>query len=198
MEVGIVNYGLGNLGSLQNILKYLGKKPVLIQDPHEIVNFARVIVPGVGHFGTGMNLLVSSGFDTAIRNYVQIEGSKLLGICLGMQILLEYSEEGNTSGLGLITGKVSKFISKHTSTNMGWREVKLYKESFFYDCYNGNGRFYFIHSYHISDDMVFTTGVSHFGNDFCALYEKDNIIGAQFHPEKSHSYGKIFFQKFCS
>lgn len=197
----IVDYGMGNLASIKNMIKKVGGKSIISSDPEEVKNASALIFPGVGSFDNAVLKLESSGLKQVILDFVD-SGKPFLGICLGMQLLFEKSEEGKLPGLGLIKGTVNKFNFPQgvlKVPHMGWNKVNVYNPD---NCnlYNGlesENRFYFVHSFHAnctnSDDIYAT---SNYGFEFTCSVKKNNVYGAQFHPEKSHKFGMKFFKNF--
>ncbi len=198
--IAIINYNMGNLRSVQNAFDKIGKKATIISDPSKIKDYDRVILPGVGAFGDAIEHLKSSGLDEALKEYAK-SGKPLMGICLGMQLLFEKSEEfGNHKGLGLIDGEVKQFDKSRFKTplkvpHMGWNRVTT-KSSKLFDKMDDSFYLYFVHSYHVvtSDDVTIAT--THYGYDFCSAVESENIYGFQPHPEKSHKFGLKILENF--
>jgi glutamine amidotransferase len=199
----IVDYGTGNLTSIKNMLKKCGADVIISDDVNDISAADKYILPGVGSFDHGISNLRSAKYFTVFQEKVLKKGTPVLGVCLGAQLLAESSEEGSLPGLGWISGKVVRFdqsivsLEKLKVPHMGWSEVELKKEShIFYDMYL-NPRFYFVHSYHWvcsnKEDELMTAD---YGYTFTAGVEKSNIIGVQFHPEKSHKYGLRLYENF--
>jgi imidazole glycerol-phosphate synthase subunit HisH len=200
--IAVVNYGLGNLGSILNMLKRIEEKAMITSTSEEIKRADKIILPGVGAFDNGMQNIESLGLSDALREKVLIEKKPILGICLGMQLLMENSEEGVRRGLGWIDGKVVKFKFDHQDVSMkiphmGWNMVQIINESPLSNGFNQEASFYFVHSYHVvcksEQNVLFST---HYGYDFTSAVQKDNIFGVQFHPEKSHRYGMTLLKNF--
>ena len=202
--IAIINYEMGNLGAVKNMLKKIKvKEEVLITSNYkDILKASKIILPGVGSFDEGMKNLLKLRLIDAIYTKVE-EGSPILGICLGMQILMEKSEEGKEKGLSLIEGEVVKFRFKEKDPNlkiphMGWNIVKPtnYK-TLFKNFEEKNIRFYFVHSYHVvCNDKAHILGWTNYEYDFASAISKNNIFGVQFHPEKSHKFGMKLFKNF--
>ena len=198
--IHIVNYGLGNLGSIQNMLKKVGAESSITSSPADLKNAEKIILPGVGAFDSGMRQIRERGFEDILIQKAAVEKKPILGICLGMQLLTEGSEEGQLKGLGLIAAKTKKFTPSDTIKvpHMGWNTVKIIKSSPLVDQLPEETRFYFVHSYYVScqnpEDVLMTT---FHGHEFDAAFEKDNIMGVQFHPEKSHKFGMILLSEFA-
>ena len=199
----IVDYSMGNLGSIRNMLKRIGYESVISSDIPDIMNAAKLILPGVGAFDNGMKSLIERELVPALSEKV-IEGkTPFLGICLGMQLLTERSEEGNSPGLGWIKGKTVRFDFggpnvKLKVPHMGWNTVSPSKPSCLYADMYDDPRFYFVHSFHVAcrdeGDILTRT---HYGIDFASSVERDNIRGVQFHPEKSHKFGMRLLKNFA-
>lgn len=203
--VVIIDYKVGNITSIQKMLKRAGVGEALISgDPKDIEKATKLILPGVGHFDYGMDQLRGSGLITLLNKKVLIDKTPIFGICLGAQLLTRGSEEGSQKGLGWIDADTVKFDSTKFDQNlkvphMGWSDVEfqerfpLFKEMPF------GSRFYFVHSYHLvcdrTEDVAVTT---YYGYEFTAGVIKDNIIGMQFHPEKSHKYGMQLLGNFVN
>lgn len=198
--VGIINYGLGNLGSIKNMLKVIGEKSVISSDPSVLDICDRYILPGVGAFDAGMTKLNELRLVDYIKNVAENEKKPLLGICLGMQLLGRKSEEGKLSGLNLISFDNIKFRLDDTDLrvpHMGWDIVDFNQDSPLLKNLEGTQRYYFVHSYHAQcdlDENVLMT--CEYGYKFAASVIKDNIMGVQFHPEKSHDFGMALLRNF--
>lgn len=200
----ILDYGLGNLGSISNMLKVIGEKAKITRDKKVIENSDGIILPGVGAFDAGMGKLNDSNLTDVIKTEAK-KGKPILGICLGMQLLGRKSEEGVLPGLSLIPFDCKKFKFENNELkvpHMGWDIVDFKKVNPLLDNLIGQQRYYFVHSYYAvcdnSSDVLMTCN---YGNDFAAAVVKDNVIGVQFHPEKSHDFGLALlnnFVKICS
>lgn len=181
--IGIVNYGCGNFGSIQNMLDYIGFDSEIITTPNELSRFNVLFLPGVGSFDTAMKSLNDGGWIKYIHEYVR-SGNKLIGICLGMQLLSTVSDEGILPGLNFIPGKVKRIPEHYITPHMGWNSVK------FMNNFNDKNKFYFVHSYHyIPDEKTHVLGTTSYNFEFVSAVNKGNVFGFQFHPEKSHKYG---------
>ena len=200
--ITIVNYGMGNLGSVQNMFKRIGVPSEISGDPAIIAKSTRLLLPGVGAFDAAMQKIADSGLLTVLNKKVLEDKVPTLGICLGMQLLTNSSEEGILQGLGWIPAKTVKFKfapdSKLKVPHMGWNYVFSKKDSPLTDNLPEEPRFYFVHSYFVQcdneEDVLTTTP---YGSDFHSIVQKDNVYGAQFHPEKSHKYGMKLLANFA-
>jgi glutamine amidotransferase len=191
VNICILNYGFGNTGSVKNMLKKLGVTNIeLSSNPEEILKASHLIIPGVGSFDNAMKKIKSLNLDNTIKAFVN-SGRPLLGICLGMQILGLSSEEGSENGLGLIPFINVRFRCKEQRVpHMGWNQIDFSKEVKLTTNLTKGDRFYFVHSYHASkvpsENILFTTI---YEEKFVSGVIHENIIGVQFHPEKSHIFG---------
>jgi len=200
--ITIVDYGAGNIASIQNMLKKIGVKAVMGSDEFSIEQADKLILPGVGAFDTCAQQLQESGLQEVLHKKVIGDKTPVLGICVGMQLMTGGSEEGVLPGLGWIKGRVVKFnkekIPGHLKIpHMGWAEAALNKPSRLFEDMYETPRFYFVHSYYVlpEDDNDILAYAVH-GNKFAAGLERDNITGVQFHPEKSHKYGMKLLENF--
>jgi len=199
--LAVVDYNMGNLRSVQNAFLKIGKEVTIVSDPNEIQKYDKLILPGVGAFGDAMEHLKQNGMDEAIKIFAK-SGKPLLGICLGMQLLLESSDEfGAHGGLGLIPGMVRKFdTSKFKTTlkvpHMGWNELFVKKQSPLFNGLEDEFYLYFVHSYHAICDEKYTIGETAYGYPFASAINKENIYGFQPHPEKSHDNGLKILKNF--
>lgn len=199
----IIDYGLGNLGSVFNMLKKIGIYDVCISGDEKIVsNASKIILPGVGSFDAGITNLENSKLIPVLNQKALVEKIPILGICLGMQLLTKRSDEGIKNGLGWIDAETVKFNLDETLKlkvpHMGWNYITVQKQNPLVDIESKN-RFYFVHSYFVKCfDENQSIATSHFGNDFTCMVNKDNIFGAQFHPEKSLKFGMKLLNNFAS
>ena len=203
-EILIVDYGVGNVASVQNMLKKAGHDADLTGDPDVVAKASKVILPGVGAFDRAAAILRESGLRDAVVQ-AAAAGAQVLGICLGMQLLLEGSEEGAgaEAGLGLIPGRVVAFPPELRSQglripHMGWNSITRVGDTAPFPSLADGDRFYFVHSFHaMTDDPAHRFATAHHGIDFTAMVRKDNVVGAQFHPEKSHRTGMAMLRDFA-
>lgn len=199
--ISIIDYGSGNLGSIQNMFKKIGYDSKIISSPSELNGSSKIILPGVGSFDTGMKNLIDGGWIEILNDLVLVQKIPVLGICLGMQLMCNSSEEGELNGLKWIDAEVKKFNFESTQIkipHMGWNFCDSTKSSLLLDNHDIVRRFYFVHSYYVScnsiDDILLQTS---YGFNFTSAFEKSNIIGMQFHPEKSHKFGISILKKFA-
>jgi len=199
--IGIVDYNMGNLASVINAFDSVGAKIAVESDPEKLKDYDKLILPGVGAFGDAMEHLKENGMDKAVKEYAK-SGKPLLGICLGMQLLFESSEEfGTSQGLGLIEGKVvafdeSKFDQKLKVPHMGWNELFVQNDSKLFDGLDNEFYLYFVHSFHAVCDDKYAIGKTYYGYEFVSAVNKNNIYGIQPHPEKSHENGLKIIENF--
>lgn len=198
--IGIINYGLGNLGSIQNMLKVIGEKSIISSDVNELEKCDKYILPGVGSFDAGMEKLNESGLTTFVKKKALEDKKPILGICLGMQLLGRKSEEGKLEGLGLIPFDNIRFRLEDTDLkvpHMGWDVVEFKQENPLLKGLEGRQRYYFVHSYHaVCDKKENVLMTCDYGYEFACAVVKDNIMGVQFHPEKSHDFGMALLENF--
>lgn len=201
--ITIIDYNTGNLGSIKNMLKRLGIPSQITNDIAKIEQAEKLILPGVGHFDYGMKNLHNSGVVNMLNQKVLENKTPILGICLGVQLLTEASEEGTEKGLGWIKGKTiafdkSKLASNQKVPHMGWTDVAHYSQSKLFEDMFDEPRFYFVHSFHLSlEDKSDCLVTANYGYDFAAGIEHQNILGTQFHPEKSHKFGMKVLENFA-
>jgi imidazole glycerol-phosphate synthase subunit HisH len=201
--VVIIDYGVGNLGSIQNMLKKIGSNVKITNDAEEIKSASKIILPGVGNFDYGMKNLESNNLIEILNEVVFNKKTPILGICLGAQLMTKSSEEGERNGLSWFDAEVVKFnFEKETNLkvpHMGWDTVNVKRNNLLTEDLFIDSKFYFVHSYYIkssiNDDIMFTTN---YGNEFVSGLNKDNIYAVQFHPEKSHKYGMKLMQNFVN
>lgn len=200
MNVGIIDYGMGNIGSVARALSLLGATPVVMDTPAAFDQVNRVVLPGVGAFSSAMSNLEARGWVDAIDRHVRRGGMPLLGICLGMQLLADEGEEnGPTKGLGLIAGRVVPFSTSTVQRvpHVGWNAVVAPHGTGLLEGIPTGTDFYFVHSYVFAaantNDVV---AVSNYGGEFTAVVTSGNVCGTQFHPEKSSRAGARLLKNF--
>lgn len=197
--IAILDYGLGNLGSIANMLKVIGEKSKITSDKTVIGDADGIILPGVGAFDAGMSRLNDSGLSDLLKAEVQ-DGKYILGICLGMQMLGKGSDEGTLPGLSLIPFDCKKFQFDNCNLkipHMGWDIVEYKIKHPLLAGINGQQRYYFVHSYHaVCENVENVLMTCDYGYEFAAAVVKDNVIGVQFHPEKSHDFGLALLENF--
>jgi len=197
----IIDYGMGNLRSVQKAFERI-KVPVLItSDKTEILKAAKIVLPGVGNFEYGIANLKSNGLFDTLNEAVTEYKIPILGICLGMQLMTEYSEEGNVEGFGWIKAKTKKFVFENSGLkipHMGWNNINVVRDSQITNNISPDNLFYFVHSYYVTcenpGDVLATTN---YGVSFVSSFQKENIYGCQFHPEKSHDAGLQMLKNFA-
>jgi len=201
----IVDYGVGNLRSVFNKLKRIGLNAEISSDPTVISRADRIILPGVGHFRAGMQKLKEYGFIDLLNQKVLKEKVPVLGICLGVQLFSKKSEEGSCEGLGWIDAETVLFKIpepdkyKLKVPHVGWNSVSIVKDSSLFKGIRPDEMFYFVHSYHLQcNNPSFVLGKSEYSYEFVSCVEQDNIMGVQFHPEKSQDAGIQLFENFVN
>lgn len=201
--IGIINYGSGNIQAIANIYNRNNTPFEIINEPGQIKKVDNLILPGVGAFDAAMKVLNSSGLRDALDEAVLVQRKPILGICVGMQILGEGSDEGECSGLGWIKGRVRKFditklVEKPFIPHMGWNNVIPALDHRLFESIDEYIGFYFVHSYYFeptSDKNIL--GSTDYGDNFASAIYSENIMGVQFHPEKSHSNGIQLLSNFA-
>lgn len=201
--IGIINYGVGNLLSIKNMFKKIGVESLIANSPDDIDNCDKLVLPGVGSFDTAMINYKKSGFEDILNKRVLVNQTPILGICLGMHMMCNSSEEGKLTGLSWIDAKVVKFKFSNTNfkvPHMGWNTVTpIHKKSLFRNINNEELKYYHVHSYYVElNDTDLQLATTKYDFDFTSAFEKDNIYGVQFHPEKSHKYGFELLKNFSS
>ena len=202
--ITIIDLGIGNIGSVVNMVKYVGGECEVSSSPSEIKRASKLIMPGVGSFDRAMNQLRESQLEEVIVEKTTIDKIPLLGICLGMQLLTNSSEEGKEKGLGLIQADTLSFKKEFSKQNikervphMGWNDSHVLQNNSLTENLIEPSRFYFVHSYYVRCHKKENSLMkSHYGFDFDSAIVNDNIYGVQFHPEKSHKYGKKLIANF--
>lgn len=200
--IAIVDYGMGNLGSIRSMLKKVGADCEITADPERLRQASKLILPGVGAFDAGMTRLSESALVPVLNELALHKKIPVLGICLGMQLMTQRSEEGELPGLGWVEAKTVRFSPPPGSNlkvpHMGWNVVKHCKASPLLKDTEAEERFYFVHSYFVqcqnpSNALLY----AEYGHYFDAAFEVENIVGVQFHPEKSHKYGMRMLRNFA-
>jgi glutamine amidotransferase len=188
--IAIIDYGMGNLRSVQKGLEKSGFQAEITSEPEGAKKAQGIVLPGVGAFAEAMANLREKGLDLVIKEEVA-KGKPLLGICLGLQLLFDYSEEGEGSeGLGIFSGRVRRLPQHLKVPHMGWNQVKIKKTNPLFTGVADNSYFYFVHSYYVDpEDEGIIAGTTEYGLEFVSMVAQDRIFGVQFHPEKSSSLG---------
>jgi imidazole glycerol-phosphate synthase subunit HisH len=197
-SIVIIDYGMGNLRSVQKAFEHVGASAVISNDPMVIKNSTKIVLPGVGAFKDAMQNLESLGLIDVLNTEV-IEKKKLfLGICLGMQIIAKKSYEfGETEGLGWIDAEIVRFTYTALKVpHVGWNSVKFEHSSPLFDGIPDESDFYFVHSYYFDADHHYASGITEYGDKFISAIQKENIFAVQFHPEKSQKYGLKIIENF--
>ena len=198
--ITIVDYGMGNLGSVFNMFKKIGVSSKITSDLEEIKAAQKLLLPGVGSFDKAMQKINSSGIREILDQKVLVEKTPILGICLGMQLLTNRSDEGQEKGLGYISASAKKFVfsnKKMKVPHMGWNVVSKTTESQLTTDFQEESRFYFVHSYYVEVEHQKNSILkTNYGLEFDSAIQNENIYGAQFHPEKSHKFGMKLFENF--
>lgn len=200
IDLAIIDFGMGNLQSVVNAVKYLGKcNPIVTSDYSDIKSANGLILPGVGAFGDAMNELSERNLIKILNDEVLNNKKPILGICLGMQLLFESSEESKgQSGLSWIKGEVKKFKASNELRvpHVGWNELLISRNENLFNNIDHDKNFYFVHSYYVSTDEKNIIANTNYGIEFVSAVKKENIYGTQFHPEKSHSNGLALLKNF--
>ena len=201
----IIDYQVGNIGAIVNMLKRIGIESSVFSNIEDIKKADKLILPGVGSFDEGIKNLDQLNLIPVLREKVIEDKTPILGICLGMQLFSKKSEEGILEGLGWIDGEVKKFKFNNNESgqnrlkipHIGWNTITIKKQDVLFEEMPEEPRFYFVHSYHFNcsneDNVLATTG---YGYEFPSIIKKENIIGVQFHPEKSHKFGMKLLKNF--
>jgi glutamine amidotransferase len=202
MSIVIVNYGIGNLAAIKNMLRKLGHDSVITSDITEIDKGGKLIIPGVGAFGKGMENIKAMNLLDVLNKKALVDKVPALGICLGMQLLTSHSEEGNVDGLNWIPAQVQKFVfnpeQKLTVPHMGWTDIEPNPNHWLFKGYTEQPRFYFAHSYYVGYNDKYTIATAQYGFKLACAIEYENITGVQFHPEKSHRFGLTLLNNFAT
>jgi glutamine amidotransferase len=195
--IALIDYGMGNLGSVHKALLRVGCQAEITDDPDQISRAEAVVLPGVGAFDDCVKNLVDRGLDVAVKDSVN-DGKPFLGICLGLQMLFDSSEEGGKyPGLGIVPGKVVRFTHDLKIPQIGWNQISIRKPAPHFAGVADGSWVYFVHSYYVvpEDDSVVAT-VTNYGYDFVSAIWRDNVFATQFHPEKSQAVGLKILENF--
>ncbi|MBM3206711.1 MAG: imidazole glycerol phosphate synthase subunit HisH [Candidatus Staskawiczbacteria bacterium] len=199
--ISIVDYDMGNLGSIKNMIKKIGYQSIITNDKMDLMNSDCIILPGVGSFDTGVKNLKKYDLYNYLKDIAKEKKIPILGICLGMQLMCKSSEEGEEIGLGLIDAISVKFADseKLKIPHMGWSFVQKIRPNILLDDFIESPRFYFVHSYYVKcNDDKDILGITNYGIDFHSAFRKNNVFGVQFHPEKSHKFGITLLKSFLN
>jgi glutamine amidotransferase len=199
----IVDHGMGNLGSVANMLRKIGSEGVRSADPDVIARADKLILAGIGAFDGAVGRLADLGLVDALNEAVLHRRVPVLGVCLGMQLMARSSDEGSRSGLGWLDADVRRFAFpadvRLPVPHMGWSEVHPTRPSPLFEDGSADLRFYFSHAYHlVCLDPADVAATTSYGYEFVAVVHRDNILGTQFHPEKSHIFGMDVYRRFVS
>jgi glutamine amidotransferase len=201
LRVAVIDYGMGNIGSICKMLRHVGAVPIVAADRSQLRSADKLVLPGVGHFDRAMDNLTAMGLIDELKELVGERAMPILGICLGMQLMCRFSEEGTREGLGLINAQCRRFEfggeRRLKVPHMGWSNLQVVRPSSLFDGLDEQSRFYFVHSYFVDcADESDVLARANYGLHFVAAFERDNVRGVQFHPEKSHRFGIRLFQNF--
>lgn len=204
LVIGIINYGLGNVGSIHNMLRRLGIPSKVLTSPKECEDVHKLILPGVGAFDYGMQLLTEKNWIDVLNEKVIEDKYPILGICLGMQLMTKSSEEGSAKGLGWINAVTKRFNFEGVNNNelkiphMGWNIIKPRRVDSLFRDLSERARFYFVHSYYVEcENEKDVLATCTYGIEFTCAVQHENIYGVQFHPEKSHKFGMQVLKNFA-
>jgi glutamine amidotransferase len=202
-RITIIDYGMGNLRSVQKKFDRIGVTSNITSSPNEVYEAQKLVLPGVGHFANGVSKLKEFGIWDVLNDKVLVQKTPILGICLGMQLMASTSEEGNVSGLNWINAEVVRFnVSdklKYKVPHMGWNNVIRYRKSILFNDISNDALFYFVHSYHIKcKNEADILATSEYDCSFTSAIHNENIYGTQFHPEKSHDTGEKLLMNFAA
>ncbi|MGM9566693.1 MAG: imidazole glycerol phosphate synthase subunit HisH [Clostridia bacterium] len=198
--IGVIDYKAGNAPSVYNALKRIGSDGVMVRTGPDLEHLDGIILPGVGSAGATMESLRETGILSVLEKKVLEEKIPFLGICIGMQILFEHSEEGNVDCLGWLKGNVIRFDSSHVRVpQMGWNEVRFCREHPVLTDMGNSGHFYYVNSYHVvPENKEDVLAVTDYDGEFCCMVQRENIMAAQFHIEKSGPLGLKMLKNFVN
>jgi glutamine amidotransferase len=202
LKVSVIDYGMGNIWSVVNALRYLGADVRISACPSEIARADAVVLPGVGSFRVAMSMLRKQSLDEAIYEVVSVRQRKILGVCMGFQLLAEFGvEDGGSEGLGYISGTVGNF-GQATESNLrvphiGFNQVYFSGDSPLFRGLESGAYFYFVHSYRLLPEGIEgDVATTNYGETFVSAYSRENVFGTQFHPEKSQTNGLLLLRNF--
>ena len=196
--IAIIDYGAGNLRSVQKALERLGSRAWFASTPADLAGARAVVFPGQGASPPAMAALNAGGMADAVRAWIA-DGRPFFGVCLGLQLLLDHSDEGDTPGLGVVPGRVRRFPPGLKAPHMGWNTVDLRRPLPLFDGVPGDACFYFVHSYYADpDDDAWTAGATDYGAPFASVLARGNVVATQFHPEKSGGVGLALYRNFIA
>lgn len=201
--IGIVDFGMGNIGSIENMFRKIGVPAAISSDPAVLADADRLVLPGVGSFDRGMRNLEERGLVPVLRRHAFERKAPVLGICLGMQLFSRDSEEGTVPGLGWLDARTIKFRAdgedwSRKFPHMGWNELQLKRSHPIFDGFEDKARFYFVHSFHVEPGTPeIEVARTDYGRSFVSAVASENIVGVQFHPEKSHRFGMALLSNFA-
>jgi glutamine amidotransferase len=194
--IAIVDYGAGNLRSVAKAVEKLGYSPEVTGDPQKVLNAKAVILPGVGASDSAMTALEERGLVEPLRAVIR-DGVPFFGVCLGLQLLLESSEEGSIPCLSVVPGRVKRFPNSVKTPHMGWNEVNFERDHPVLEGVESGSYFYFVHSYYAApEDQSLVLGTTDYASPFCSVIARDNLVATQFHPEKSGALGLRLYENF--
>lgn len=199
--ISVLDYGAGNVGSVIRMIERAGGTAQRIASPEEVLVAQKLVIPGVGAFNHGMSQLTSRKLLAALNSSALEARIPVLGICLGMHLMCRSSEEGALPGLGWIDAEVRRFAAPETNglrvPHMGWNTLRVVRQNPLLSTAGAEQRFYFVHSYRVScNDPADPIALTHYGEDFVAAFQRQNLFGVQFHPEKSHRFGMELMRRF--
>ncbi len=194
--IAVIDYGMGNLRSVQKAFEYLGYKAVITQQPSEIQKADKVVLPGVGAFRDAMQTIKQKGIDKVLYDVVE-QKKPLLGICLGMQMFFEKSYEyGEHKGLAILQGEIVKLPEGVKIPHMGWNSLNIKKKNPLFEGLSQEPYVYFVHSYHLNTEADIVSATTYYGKEIQVAAQKENVFALQFHPEKSGDVGLNILQNF--
>lgn len=199
----IVNYGMGNLNSVKKAFSRIGVKTIISSNSTDILMAEQIVLPGIGHFQKAIENIRKLKLWDVLNEAVLVKKTPILGICLGMQLMAKHSEEGDVNGLGWFDAKIVRFrvndTLKYKVPHMGWNQVYIRNRSLLFENVDLSRGFYFVHSYYIKcNDKEDILNETEYENSFVSAIQKDNIIGVQYHPEKSHDAGEQLLRNFVN